>query len=289
MSLRALAQRSKPITIATTILLLIALAPTPGYALFGIGDIVFDPTSYATLGHIWEQDISNASKLVQTVVQLEKIYANGMQVYNLGVAMAKSFSGPNKAQWAAVAQMAVTDYTLDHYGEMRGWPNAVSGNPAQVPGVWKQATLAVDNGLNLAMETTGRSSSLARLASIEALDGSSQKCLATISQYRGNSLANTLGPILRLAIARADGTAATNSQIQQLNILAAEHEQGNTEIRAQGQIDACLVEQQILANKMQRDNQAEALNMRSGFDQTVSTTAMMPGNMAATITSYPDR
>ncbi len=262
------------------------LFPSRAAALFGFGDIVFDPTSYATLGHIWSQDISNYAKLIETVTQLEKIYANGMQMYNLGVAMSKSFNGANKAQWAAVAQLAVNDYTQDKYGESRAWSQAVSGSPSQVPNAWQQSTIALSNGINLTGQTVGQSPALARLASIEALDGSSTKCLSTISQYRGNSLVNQLGPILKLAIARADGTSATNSQIQQLNILAAEHEQGNTESRALGQINACLVEQQVLANKIQRDAMTEDMNFRSQYHGYVASEGPQWGGASSALNSH---
>jgi type IV secretion system protein TrbJ len=246
------------------------LLPRPAAAIFGFGDIVFDPTSYATLGHIWGQDISNYAKLIQSVQQLEKIYGNAVQVYDLSRAMSQSFSGGNKRQWIALAQTGLADYTHDKYGENQVWSEAVSGNPSQVPNAWQQSTVALNAGLNLAGQTVGQSPALARLASIEAMDGSSTKCLATVSQYRGNSLANQLGPILKLAIARADGHSDTNGEVQQLNILAAEHEQGNTESRAQGQIDACLVEQQILANKIQRDTFAENLNFQTQYQQYVA-------------------
>lgn len=262
------------------------LFPSPAAALFGLGDIVFDPTSYATLGHIWTQDISNYAKLIQTVTQLEKIYANGMQMYTLGRAMSQSFNGANKAQWATLAQMAVADFTQDRYGENRGWSQAVSGNPSQVPSAWQQSTVALSNGINLIGQTIGQSPALARLASIEAVDGSSTKCLATISQYRGNSLANQLGPILKLAIARADGSSATNSDIEQLNILALEQQQGNTESRAQGQINACLVEQQVLANKIQRDTFAENLNFQAQYQQYVATEGPDWGSASAALNSH---
>ena len=262
------------------------LLPQHAHALFGFGDIVFDPTSYAALGHIWTQDISNYAKLIETVTQLEKIYANGMQMYNISLAMSKSFDGANKAQWAALAQTAVADYTQDKYGENLAWSSAVSGNPSQVPSAWQKSTIALNNGLNLTGETIGQSPALARLASIEAVDGSSTKCLSTISQYRGNSLANQLGPILKLAIARADGSAATNSQIQQLNVLAAEHEQGNTEARAQGQINACLVEQQVLANKIQRDSIAENVNFEAEHQQYVASEGAQWGGAATSLQSH---
>ena len=275
--------RFKGLALLGTILAVAIAFPQPAAALFGFGDIVFDPSSYATLGHIWQQDISNYAKIVETVTQLERIYANGIQTYDLAHAMSQSFSGANKAEWATVAQTAVADYTRDQYGESRMWSSAVNGNPNQVGAAWQMATLALNNGMYLASQTLGASPGLARLASIEAMDGSSTKCLATISQYRGNSLANQLGPILKLAIARADGTAATNSEIQQLNIIAAQHGQGNNELYAQGQINACLVEQQILANKVQRDDQVEALNTYAKVASLYASNPTMPAGFATSL------
>ena len=55
----------------------LAVNPRPLYALFGMGDIVFDPTSYATLGHIWTEDISTGAKILQTYNQTVKIVQNG--------------------------------------------------------------------------------------------------------------------------------------------------------------------------------------------------------------------
>ena len=276
-------RQSKGLVLLAGVLPVLFAFPRPASALFGFGDIVFDPSSYATLGHIWEQDVSNYAKIVETVTQLERIYANGIQMYNLANAMSRSFSGPNKTEWATIAQMAVADYTRDQYGENSMWSGAVSGNPNQVRAAWQLATVALNNGIYLATQTPGASPGLARLASIEAIDGSSQKCLATISQYRGNSLANQLGPILKLAIARADGTATTNSEIQQLNLLAAQHEQGNNELYAQGQVNACLVEQQILANKIQRDNQVEALNTYAKVTSLYASKATMPTGFSASL------
>lgn len=266
---------------AATIVSVAFLTPIEGYAQFG--GIVHDPINAVALGHIWSQDISNYAKLIETITRLEKIYANGMQMYQLGTAMSHSFSGAHKADWIAVAQMGVDDYTRDRYGESRTWSGAVNGNPSNVPVAWQLSTVALGEAAHLSTEQPGQSGALARLASVEAMDGSATKCLQTISQYRGNSLANQLGPILKLAIARADGTAATNSHIEQMNILAAEHEQGNTEARAQGAINACLVEQQILTNKVTRDNQAEAINLFAKVSSLYASNPTMLKGMASTM------
>ena len=41
----------------------LAVNPLPVYAIFGIGDVVFDPTSYATIGKIW----SSSALLVRSL------------------------------------------------------------------------------------------------------------------------------------------------------------------------------------------------------------------------------
>ena len=74
------------LTAGTTFLLLL---PTPAAALFGIGDVVFDPTSYATLAKIWSSDATTLTKVIEEVTQLGKIYGNAVQTYNQAMAMAQ--------------------------------------------------------------------------------------------------------------------------------------------------------------------------------------------------------
>ena len=51
---------------------------------------VFDATSWASLGKIWNEDISNGAKMIQEYNELVKIWTSGMQIYNLGMSMARS-------------------------------------------------------------------------------------------------------------------------------------------------------------------------------------------------------
>ena len=44
---------------------------------------VFDGSSWASLGKIWQEDISNGAKLIQEYNELVKIWTSGMQIYNL--------------------------------------------------------------------------------------------------------------------------------------------------------------------------------------------------------------
>lgn len=67
----------------------LAINAPPAYAVFDFGDVVFDPSSWATLGHIWTEDISNGAKLVQTYNETVKIVKDGLQVYNLAMQMSQ--------------------------------------------------------------------------------------------------------------------------------------------------------------------------------------------------------
>ena len=67
-----------------------AINPQPMYAIFGFGDIVFDPSSWAEIGSVWGQDISNGAKLIETYNQTVKIYDNAVQAYNIANQMAQT-------------------------------------------------------------------------------------------------------------------------------------------------------------------------------------------------------
>lgn len=277
-----LTRRGKGFAIMAVVLSALVAVPVPMYAVLGVEDTV-EPgpgfisalgAQYATLGHIWEQDASTYTKVVEEVLQLEKIYANGIQMYNLGMAMSQAFSSNRKATFETLAQTAVTDYTQDKYGENGAWSSTLNGNPNQAAAAWKMATVALNQGVDLANETPGRSGSLARMASIEAMDGASTGCLQTLGQYHANTVQNALGPLVKLAVARLDGTSSTNSQIEQLNLVNAHQAQANNELMAQGQINACIAQQLVLQNKLQRDTQAEAFNTYAQMQQSLSSNPM---------------
>lgn len=277
-----LSRREKGVGILALALAAALAVPAPVYAVFGVEDTV-EPgplwnvwltNQQTAFNGIWAQNISTFAKTVESVVQLEKIYAQGLQAYNLATALSHSFSGPNKAQWITVAQMAVQDVTRDQYGENTAWSSTLNGNPNQAAMAWKMSTVALNQGINLAQETPGQSAALARLASIEAMDGASTGCLQTLGAYHGNALANALGPVLKLAIARMDGSAETNSEIEQLNLVNAHQGQLVNEMMAQGQINSCMAQQMMLANKIQRDNQVEALNTYTQMQSNVAANPM---------------
>lgn len=267
--------------IAASALLLFGLGaaiPKPAQAIFGVGDVVFDPSAW---GELVNSDLTLGQQLVQAV----KIATNAMQTYQLAMNMAVALTHATKSDFITLAQLAVADHVsdLNVKGESAGWSTAVNGgNPSGAPAAWTAASLGLkDMSIMMAPETVGTSAKLAQLASVNALTGSSVKCMETISTYRGNSLANAAGPLLKTAIAHLDGTPATNSAIQQSNLQNAQLNQLMTETRAQGDLHSCMVEQMLVASKTQSDQITHQLNLERDAQADAAAHPPTPANTSA--------
>ena len=271
--------------IMTAMLVGLALLPVqPALAILGFGDIVFDPSSYATLGHIWQQDISTGAKIIQEYNQLVKIYTTGMSLYNFSRAMAQSFHSGQRAAWMMAVEPAVNDYTESRYGETILWPRMMNGGPALAPQAWTAATVPM-NPYPYFNAQAAMGSTLADLATVEAMDGSATKCLEIVARHQLNTPLNQLA-FLGLRFSQNDDGTGTNSQIEQLNMLNASHGQAVNEARTQSMIQSCEVQQQIIANKIQRDQIANRLNFMGQVDQYAVSEAPMWGNAASSISNY---
>jgi hypothetical protein len=248
-------------TVAGTAAILL-LAPFPAAGLFGIGDVVFDPTSYATLGKIWSSDISTYAKVTEEVAQLGKIYAQGMAMYNEAMAMAKRIESLHRMGWKTVETAFVADATQNRYGETANWPITVNGSPGWAKTAWQTGTLLLNGNTDafLRTELLGNSGALAQLASIEERDGSASKCLATIAEYRTAVNDNELA-IDNLQDDDDSASDDDNSEIAQLNLVNGAQAAGLHEQRSQGALHACLVEQNIISNSWQRNSAAESMNI----------------------------
>jgi hypothetical protein len=282
MKLQSLRRFLNPLArILVAIVLLVGvglMTPRKASAIFGIGDIVFDPSSWAEL-------VSSDATLLEQLNQAYLMVENGIQTYNLAMAMSHSFSSMTKGSWLTLAQIAVADHVQDLAlkGENGPWSSAMNGDPSQVPAAWTAATVGLrDLHSLMGPEAVGNSRLLGTLATINAMDGSGIKCMQSISEYRGNAALNSLGPVIKLAVAHLDGTAGTNSQIEQLNLANGHLNQQGTEMRAQGDMDTCLVEQMVIASKVQRDQQAATLNFAADYQNDLLTNTSFPTNVSST-------
>jgi hypothetical protein len=225
--------------------LLLATA-TPSFALFGIGDIVFDPTSYASL-------VSQLTTLETQYTMLK----NNIEHFSF------------KQQWQTTLNQLKTANVANMFGETAGINIALNSNsPSASLTGWKTATVPVNSSTStyLAGQTVGNSTQLSQLAMIEMADSVSPDCLTAVGQYRATrSQDQTANGSLTLQ--QFDTTAATNSEVQQLNLLNAAEAQKLTEMQSQGTMQVCLASQMTVANMQQRNAAAADLNTAAAVQQ----------------------
>lgn len=175
------------------------LTATPSFALFGIGDIVFDPTSYASL--------------VQQLTTLQ------MQ-YNTVKNNLTHFSF--KQQWQMTLHALENVNVANVFGETAGMSIALNTNsPSASSTAWKATTITMNGSAPtyLASQSLG-SARTSQLASIETSDAVSPDCLTAVGQYRGDRNTNRSANS-SLVSSQFDASDSTNSEVQQLNLLNA--------------------------------------------------------------------
>ena len=214
------------------------LTATPGFALFGIGDIVFDPTSYASL----------VSQLTTLETQY-KMLKNNIEHFSF------------KQQWQTALNTMKNANVRNLFGETNGMTTALNTNsPAASSTAWTAATVPVIGTTTtyLAGQTPG-STQLSELAMIEASDSVSPDCLTAVGQYRAARTQNAAADN-SLASEQLDGSTTTNSEVEQLNLLNAAEVQRMSEMQSQGVLQACLASEMAVSNMEQRNTAATDLN-----------------------------
>jgi hypothetical protein len=248
-------------TIAVAAVLLTA---TPSFALFGMGDIVFDPTSYGSL--------------VQQLTTMRTQYTmlkNNITHFSI------------KQQWQTTLHALENVNVANMFGETAGIRIALNSNaPGSSMTAWKVATVSM-NG-NAASYLQGQSlggSRMSQLAMIETSDAVSPDCLTAVGQYRGargeNATANT-----SLLSQQFDDSDGTNSEVEQLNLLNASEAQKLSEMQAQGALHACLASQMTVANMERRNAAVEDMNTAVFVQQQRSSNDTSAANEGGTWDTY---
>lgn len=240
------------------------LTATPSFALFGIGDIVFDPTSYASL--------------VQQLTTLQ------MQ-YNMVKNNLTHFSF--KQQWQTTLHALENVNVANMFGETAGMSIALNTNSPSASGTaWKAATIAMNGSAPtyLASQSLG-SARTSQLALIETSDAVSPNCLTAVGQYRSDRSTN-LTANSSLLSEQFDASDNTNSEVQQLNLLNAAEAQKMAEMQSQGTLQACLASQMTIANMERRNAHVEDLNAAVFVQQQRSTNDTSAANEGGTWATY---
>jgi hypothetical protein len=242
----------------------ILLTATPSFALFGLGDIVFDPTSYGNL----------VSQLTTMETQYQML-KNNIEHFSF------------KQQWQTAFSAMKQANVRDLFGETNGMTAALNTNsPAASSTAWTAATVPVNGTTTtyLAGETPG-SAQLSELAMIEASDSVSPDCLTAIGQYRATRAQNTAANN-SLTSEQLDGSTATNSEVEQLNLLNAADAHTLSEAESQGVLQACLASEMAVGNMQRRNAAALDLNTAAYVAQQRAADDTSAANESNTWDSY---
>jgi hypothetical protein len=243
---------------------LLFLTATPSFALFGIGDIVFDPTSYASL----------VSELT-TIESQYNMLKNNITHFSI------------KQQWQTTLTALKNVNVANRFGETDGMTIALNTNSTSASSTaWKTATTPMSSNITAYLQGQQLGSAhMSQLAMVEMSDSISPDCITAVGAYRAARTQNTTANSSLMAN-QLDGTSTTNSEVQQLNLLNAAEAQKMSEMQNQGAMQACLASQMAVTNLERRNAAATDLNTAAFVQQQRSTNDTSAANESTTWQTY---
>jgi type IV secretion system protein TrbJ len=223
----------------------------PAFAVFGIGDIVFDPSAYGQL-------VEQLAQLEQQYAQLVKTYTMVTNQYNQMVTNAKWIV--SKARWRAMLTPWTRPTATNTYGTTGGWIGAVNSGAASLAGYTQAVTklntyASVWGSIGSAQQDLiGRNYS-----GIELSDGATANALEQMGRIRGNSAAVETA-IDTLENDSLSDSPELNTEVGVLNKINAAGIIGVRNTQDSNKLLASILDHQMVEAKARRDAQAQSIN-----------------------------
>jgi hypothetical protein len=230
----------------------------PAFALFGLGDIVFDPTSYGEL-------IQQFFEMEQQYVQLVQTYEMIQNQYNQMVFMAKEDPVNMFLRYRAITTPWLDSSSANTYGTTAMWTAGINSGSG-VPAGYSAATEPL--GTYDAALGNVPSDQLRRVktdyATVELTDGANMTGMQTLGQLRANA-AQVQAAIANLEADSLSSDPNMNTQIAVLNKINAANVIALRNSQDTNKLLATLAEEQIVQSKRQRDAEARAFDQHIQF------------------------
>jgi hypothetical protein len=232
---------------------LLAVLAAPALAILGLGDIVFDPTSYGEL-------VNQLLQMEQQYVQLVQTYQTIQNQYNQMLFMAQQVPVNMIARYRAMSTPWVNSSATNIYGTTGAWTSSINTGMG-APGGYSAA--AVTLGTYGAGFGNIPADQLDRIktgyATVELTDGANLSGMATLGSLRANA------PAAEIAIQNLENDSLSsdpnmNTEVAVLNKISAANVIGLRNGQDTNKLLAALAEQQIIDAKRRRDAEAEAIN-----------------------------
>jgi type IV secretion system protein TrbJ len=219
----------------------------PLWALFGIGDIVFDPTSYANA-------ILMLAELVKNYNQLQLQYE--LQSW-LAKAVPVDMSTRYRTTSAAWYGLQVPS---DQFGNLSSWVQEVNqGGHAQTAYNNAAVTLKPYGSALAQLATEERAKVASEYASTELADGTNVQTMETVGMLRANATAVDRA-ISDLQSDSLSQDPAMNTEVGVLNKINAAAIASLRSSRDSNRMLLSVLEQQLVQSKRTRDSEASEIN-----------------------------
>jgi hypothetical protein len=231
---------------------------TRTHAIFGIGDVVFDPSNYA-------ESVKQLIQMEQQYAQLVQSYRMLRSQYEHLVWMAKRVPVNMATRYRAVSAPWRTFAAGDGTGPTAAWVAAVNKGMF-VPAAYLEATeRLMENSAALSRLPSGqRAHWRTGYGTVELTDGANLNALETVGQLRANSLA-VEAAIQRLEEDSLSAEPDMNTQIAVLNKINAAHLVSVRTAQDANKLLVALAEQEVLQAKRVRDAEARGINQQARF------------------------
>jgi hypothetical protein len=238
--------------------LLAASLAGPGFAILGIGDIVFDPSNYA-------QAVQRLIQMQQQYAQLVLTYQMIRSQYEHMVQMARRVPVNMAARYRAVVTPWRTFSANNTYGTTAGWVSGINSGLGVAIGYEKATQPLGSYGAALANIPADQLDRLkTNYGTVELADGANIHGMETVGRLRGNAGA-VEAAIQGLEIDSLSPDPDMNTQIAVLNKINAANIIALRSGQDTNKLLVSLAEHEIIDAKRKRDAEAAAIDHHIRF------------------------
>ena len=237
---------------------LLAALAAPAFAIFGLGDIVFDPTNF-------EEAVQQLLQLEQQYAQLVQTYRMLQNQYQQMLWMAQEVPVAMAARYRALATLWRPSSAADIYGNTATWIAGINTGLDTAVG-YAAATRTLDAygaGFD-GLPPEQRAKLKTDYATVELTDGANLAAMQTIGQMRGNAPA-VESTIQNLEADSLSYDPSMNTEIAVLNKINAANVIALRNQQDANKLLVALAESQVIQANRQRDAEARAFNAHIQF------------------------
>ncbi len=237
---------------------LLVASAGPALAILGLGDIVFDPTSFGEL-------VKQFVQLQQQYQQLVQTYQMIQNQYNQMLFMAKQVPVNMALRYGAAGTPWLNSSATNVYGTTGGWTSGINTGLG-VSGGYSAATVGLGTYggafSNIPQDQLSRVKT--DYATVELTDGANLAGIETIGSIRANATA-VESAIQNLQNDSLSSDPNMNTEIAVLNKINAADVIGLRNTQDTNKLLATLAEERLVEAKRQRDAEAQAFNEHIQF------------------------